>query len=91
MKTLLIIVLLCWVPYFHRKLLKWIPYRWCIGCLLYPVNLRRIKRRVNRINGRECVDLWFRLQDKWFTRYWFGKKLIAVVSESIEREVKVEL
>jgi len=81
MKILIILLIWSVVPFIHKYLLKWLPYRWLIQSIIYPYHRYRLKRRLLLMNENEVINMWFEWRNVWFTRYWFGRSLMKIVED----------
>ena len=90
MKTTLIVLAIITIPslivYFHNKALKWLPYRWFINSILSPIHCRSLKRMLYILPYTKKLDMWHIFNEKWFAKYWFGKKLLRIIENDIDKK-----
>lgn len=68
---------------FHARLLKYIPYRWVVNSILYPLHRARLKRQLLLNTMTQTIDMWYRFNSKWFAKYWFGRSLLKIIDDRI--------
>ena len=83
MKTVLIIITLVLYPVAHHALLKWLPYRWLVNSLAFPFHWNKLRLVVRIADHSQLVDLWFKLDNNWSSKYWFGSTLINMVANKL--------
>ena len=69
----------------HKLLLKWIPYRWIIGCVTYQFHRHELKKRISNVTDDQLhqASYDFANVNGWFTPYWFYRSLVKVIDTEV--------
>lgn len=69
----------------HNLLLNKLWYRWIVNSIIYPINALRL----NKKTYFELIEIncnWI-LHDKWFHKFWFGRKLKKIMNKKLEKNL----
>lgn len=69
----------------HRLMLKWLPYRWIVGCITYQFNKRFVKKRMSKMTfDKLCkYSIEFKNLDRWFAPFWFYRSINKVIDKEV--------
>ena len=95
-KTLFVILFTIGIPfvivYFaikwtHSKLFKLKPYRWFCESLSFPYWFKRYARRIKSMSNNQLylTYLNFEETERWFSKRWYGKRLIRALEDEITK------
>jgi len=82
---ILILTIPSLIVFLHMRIIKWLPYRWLVNSIIYPYHAYLMRKSFRLMSGTKKIDMWYEFQNRWFADYWFGRKLIKILEDDIDR------